>query len=84
MSIHLSAEGTIILEGVCTLEEAESLADLLMANPGSIVDWTACDRLHTAPLQVLLRMRPQTRGTCGDALVARWLATVLSADPNVN
>lgn len=84
MSVFLSGDGIVVIQGDCTLDEAETLAELLSARPGGIVDWTACKHLHTAPMQVLLRIRPRTRGTCGDALVARWLAPFLSADPNVN
>ncbi|ACA16511.1 hypothetical protein M446_2048 [Methylobacterium sp. 4-46] len=63
----------IRLEGPCPVEEAETLAALLLARPGARVDWTACTRLHTAVLQVLLRLRPPLRGPCGDPLVARFL-----------
>ncbi|MGY2048170.1 hypothetical protein [Methylobacterium sp. JK268] len=65
--------GLILLEGVCPVEEAESLAAHLLANPGARVDWRACTRLHTAILQVILRLRPPLRGPCGDPFVARWL-----------
>ena len=38
----------IRLEGVCPVEDAESLASLILEDPNAVVDWTACTRMHTA------------------------------------
>ncbi|AWN47055.1 hypothetical protein DK419_12645 [Methylobacterium terrae] len=77
-------EGDLIrLEGACPVEEAETLAALLLAGPDLAVEWSGCTFLHTAVVQVLLRLRPPLRGTCGDAFAARWLAPRLSVpDPS--
>lgn len=73
-------DGDLIrLEGACPVEEAETLAALLLAEPGLGVEWSACTGLHTALVQVLLRLRPPLHGTCGDPFAARWLAPVLAA-----
>ena len=63
----------IRLEGLCPVEDAETLASLILENPTAPVDWTACTRMHTAVYQVLLRLRPSVLGTCGDPFVERWL-----------
>lgn len=80
MSVRRAADGSpgspILLEGVCPVEDAEPLAALLLAEPGTAVDWSACTRLHTAVYQVLLRTQPPLRGACGDAFVARWLVSI--------
>ncbi|KQO69193.1 hypothetical protein ASF49_21015 [Methylobacterium sp. Leaf104] len=61
------------LEGVCPVEDAETLASLILEDPSAPVDWTACTRMHTAVYQVLLRLRPTILGTSGDPFVGRWL-----------
>jgi len=63
----------IRLEGVCPVEDAETLASLILEDPTAPVDWTACTRMHTAVYQVLLRLRPAVLGTCGDPFIGRWL-----------
>ncbi len=63
----------IRLEGVCPVEDAETLALLILEDPDAPVDWTACTRLHTAVYQVLLRLRPTISGPCGDPFVDAWL-----------
>ena len=63
----------IRLEGVCPVEDAETLASLILEDPTAPVDWTACTRMHTAVYQVLLRLQPSVLGTCGDPLIGRWL-----------
>ncbi|MFE1603126.1 hypothetical protein [Methylobacterium sp. ID0610] len=74
MSVQLSAEGDVVLlEGNCPVEDAEPLAALLLGHPDASVDWSACTRLHTAVVQVMLRLRPPLRGSCGDPFAARWL-----------
>lgn len=63
----------ILLEGVCPVEDAETLASLILEDPTAPVDWTACTHMHTAVYQVLLRLRPGILGTCGDPFIERWL-----------
>lgn len=63
----------IRLEGLCPVEDAETLASLILEIPDAPVDLTACTRLHTAVYQVLLRLRPPIIGPCGDLFVDSWL-----------
>lgn len=72
MSVRL-ADGVIVLEGDCPVDEAEALLDLLLANPNAPVDWTACGQLHTSVIQVLLAARRPTRGEPGNLLLRRWI-----------
>jgi hypothetical protein len=78
VSVRYDGEGQIRLEGACPVEEAETLAALLLAHPGAGVEWSGCTGLHTAVVQVLLRLRPPLHGTCGDPFAARWLAPLLA------
>jgi hypothetical protein len=72
MTIRRDNEGVIVLDGECPVEDAETLLRLLQAQPAGPVDWSACTRVHTAVLQVLMAAAPPMRGECGDAFVARW------------
>ncbi len=72
MTIRCDDDGVIVLAGECPVEDAETLLQLLQAQPAGPIDWSACTRLHTAVLQVLLAAAPSIRGECGDPFVARW------------
>ena len=74
MTVRRNDAGQIVLEGVCPVEEAETLLQLLQATPAATVDWTACTRLHTAVIQVLLATGPRLVGRCGDDFVDQWIA----------
>lgn len=67
-------DGRAVLEGVCTVEEADSLLEWLQDDPRRPVDWTDCDHLHTAVLQVLLAVGPPLIGEPRDPFLARWVA----------
>jgi hypothetical protein len=73
VSVCRQEDGTILLEGGCPVEDAESLLQLLQATPGAPVDWTRSNHLHTAVLQVILAARPTLVGRCGDPWVAEWV-----------
>ena len=72
MSVARDKTGTIILSGHCPVEDAEPLLQLFQATPGARLDWTLCQSLHTAVLQLILAARPPMNGGCGDPFVARW------------
>jgi hypothetical protein len=72
VTVHRRENGTIMLEGNCTAEEAEQLLQMLQDGPRPMLDWTTCSHLHTAVLQVVLAAGPALIGPCGDPWVARW------------
>jgi hypothetical protein len=74
MSVRRHDDGTIILEGGCPAEDAESLLQLLQATPEARLDWAECGHLHTAVLQVILAARPLLVGPCGDPWVHHWMS----------
>jgi hypothetical protein len=74
MTVGRGDHGTVVLEGVCALEDAEPLLEMLQATPAAVVDWTRCRQLHTAVFQVILASGLGPIGPCGDAWVAEWLA----------
>ena len=75
MTVSRRSDGTIVLDGSCPIEDAEPLLELLLATPAAPFDWTQCDYLHTAVLQVILAARPSFSGQCGDAWVRQWVET---------
>jgi hypothetical protein len=73
MTVRRSSAGTILLEGDCPVEDAETLLQLVQANSGAAIDWTSCQYLHTAVLQVVLAAARSVVGPCGDDFVGRWI-----------
>jgi hypothetical protein len=77
MTIRATADGVIMLEGDCLLEEVDALQRELLANPEAVVDWTECTAAHTAVIQVLLAARPVLRGPPVGAFLRDFIAPVL-------
>lgn len=77
MTVRQEADGTIVLEGRCPVEDAEPLWQLLRATPDARCDWTRCSHLHTAVLQIIMAARPGLAGPCGDAWIEEWVAQQL-------
>ena len=77
MTIRRSDNGMLLLDGVCQVEDAEALLQLLQTVPTAALDWTQCRQLHTAVLQVVLASGTVPAGPCGDAWVEQWLAPKL-------
>jgi hypothetical protein len=72
----------VVLDGVCTVEDAEPLLQMLQAAPAASIDWTPCRQLHTAVFQVILASGIVPIGPCGDAWVAQWLVPKLPRNRN--
>jgi hypothetical protein len=74
VSVRRGENGTIVLDGVCPVEDAEPLLEMLQAaGPAATVDWRHCTQLHTAVLQVIIAVGPALVGGCGDAWVRQWV-----------
>jgi hypothetical protein len=77
MSIR-SADDTVLLEGVCPIEDAETLLHLLQAG-ATHADWTGCTHLHAACLQVLLVSGLPVHGLPANAALTRWVEPLFAA-----
>ena len=64
---------TIRLVGICGVEDAEPLAALCRAAPGTPVDVSAADRLHSAVVQALVEFEARVRGVPSDPFAAAWI-----------
>lgn len=69
-------DDAVLLDDVCTVEDAEVLTQELQAG-AAVIDWTACTHLHTACLQVILAAGRPVRGTPANPELARWLVPIL-------
>ena len=77
MTVRLTSDGTIELTGRCGVEDAEVLQRHLLAAPRSTVEWSTCEHLHSAVVQVLLAGKPQVRGSPSNAFLRAHLAPLL-------
>src|SRR5206468_181483 len=74
VSVRLAADNVVHLEGRCPVDDADTLLQLLAADPARVVDWRACETLHTALVQILLAVRPVLHGPCRDPFLQQWIA----------
>lgn len=77
MSVTVNSD-RILIEGVARVEDAEPLANALIAKPETPVDLSACTDLHGAVLQALLLFAPKVLGYVGNPSLETWLAPILS------
>ncbi len=75
------ADERVVLSGVISVEEAETLCRLLCEHPGAAVDLGACQRLHTAALQVLLAARRPVAVPPQDVFLELFIAPLLVPSP---
>jgi hypothetical protein len=81
MTVRLTEDGAIEVSGRCGVEDAESLQGYLLAAPESTVEWSACEHLHSAVLQVLLIARPHMRGAPRSAFLRTHVEPLLRSSP---
>jgi len=62
MTVRVGTDGTIELEGVCPIEDAEELQRCLIADPQAGIDWRSCAAAHAAVVQILLAARSVPHG----------------------
>ncbi len=73
MTVRRAEDGTIRLEGPCPVEDAEPLLEMLLAAPKAQIDWSQCQKPHTAVVQVLIAVGAVPDHPCGDGWIAKWL-----------
>lgn len=82
MTVRRDNKGSIIIEGDCGAEDAETLLQMLLATPSVPVDWAGCGELHTAVVQVILAAKPKLMGTCGDPWLRPWVPAPARSSPD--
>lgn len=78
MTVVLHDPKTIRLSGACPVDDAESLLQLLLANPAAEIDWRDCHSAHAAIIQVVLVARRRLQGPPASAFLNRFMGAVLS------
>ena len=76
MSIE-SKKNQLFFKHVVSVEEAEELLEWLQKKPSAKVDFSACEHLHPANLQVLMAARPKVLAWPTDPAFSAWLQTAL-------
>lgn len=78
MTVRVSNQGVIELIGRCGADEAEVLQHELLAASGAAVEWTRCEQLHSAVIQVLLAAGRVMQGTPNAVFLAEFIAPILA------
>lgn len=78
MSVAVDSD-RIVIAGVARVEDAEPLANALLASPEGPVDLSACTDLHGAVLQVLMVFAPKVAGCVGNPSLETWLVPILTS-----
>jgi hypothetical protein len=77
MSVHLKSQGVIELSGRCGADDAEALQEHLLAMSGATVEWSDCEHLHSAVVQVLLVGAPLMHGAPKNEFLTTHIAPIL-------
>lgn len=70
----------VSLDGVCTVEEAETLFSWTQEHPDAAINLAGCDHVHTAVLQVLMAVRPKISAGPTNPAVRDWLMPIIGTD----
>jgi hypothetical protein len=77
MTVSVTKDGAIELSGHCGVEDAEALQQRLLAAPRSAVEWSSCEHLHSAVIQVLLAGEPDIRGLPASTFLRTHIAPLV-------
>jgi len=66
-----------MMDGVCAVEDAESLWLWLLENPKGKVNLKSCSHIHSAVIQVLMKGQPTVSSWPKDEQLSAWLLPVL-------
>ncbi|AVR98636.1 STAS domain-containing protein [Pseudoduganella armeniaca] len=70
-------DGTLACAGALTVEEAETLLQMIQTDGVVAVDLAGCEQVHAACLQVLMAARLPIAGWPLNNELARWLRAAL-------
>jgi hypothetical protein len=78
MTVTVTAQGVVLLEGVCPIEDADILLRRLSEDPDATVDWSDCKQAHTAVIQVMLAAAPKIIGAPADIFLREHVGTMMA------
>lgn len=76
-----TADDVIVLEGNCSVEEAETLHELLRTLHEPVLDLSGAQHLHTAIVQLIMVSKAEVRGLKPDPVLAACLRSGAGASP---
>jgi hypothetical protein len=79
LTVVLHDPSTIRLIGACPVDDAETLLQLLLANPTAEIDWRGCESTHAAVIQVLLVAKRPLRGSPAGLFLSRFIGPALTS-----
>ena len=81
MTVIVRGDCVVTLEGVCGTADAEALQRALLHDAQTSVEWSACEHLHAAVLQVLLAARRPVHGPPRSAFLRTHVSNLVEAAP---
>jgi len=66
-----------IFDGVCAVEDAETLWNWLLEHPKGKVNLKNCTHIHSAIFQVLMKAQPIPSSLPEDEVLSAWVSPVL-------
>ena len=69
---------TVVMDGVCTIEEVDGLISFLERTPGATVSLQSCEHVHTAIVQVLISHKVKLQGEVYSPFLWKWVAPLLA------
>ena len=76
MSVSLEAD-TIVLSGICAVDDAEPLLSMMQRNPDFPVDIAGATHLHAAVLQLLIAFGREPIGETNDSFLNQWIVPLV-------
>lgn len=67
-------DNVIEIDDSCSVEDAETLLQLVLEHDDAVIDASKCTHIHTAAMQVLLAAKPKFRDLPEDEFIRRFLA----------
>ncbi len=77
MTVAVRDDGVIELTGRCGVDDAEALQRHLLIAPDSTIEWSTCEQLHAAVLQVLLVAKPRIEGVPSSLFLSAHVAPLV-------
>jgi hypothetical protein len=77
MTVAVRGDGVVELSGRCGVGDAEELQRHLLTEPKSTIEWSTCEQLHAAVLQVLLVAKPRIQGVPTSPFLSTHVAPLM-------
>ena len=66
-------DNVIKLNGICKVEEAETLLEHLKSNPGMVIDASNAEHIHTSLIQVIMALNTKIKALPKNEELSKWI-----------